>query len=264
MACAAIARRKSRIVVLVSCAGKTHVIPHMAGFAIAYTNSCRTGMDGVDRLRHPVRVNGIGMAIAAGHERFVVPVCVAQEAVEVRVARGTGTEYAQRVVGTAVSGRAVIASRPARLVAGDAILPAVGSPGMVPARRNPGAATVALVTGSGRRDVCSMFTLGDSAVMTGSAVARPGRAMVVARPQKGRRIEVAGLAWSTGHNMTGGFRRRHDALPRSMTTIATPWRPLEHPFRMASLACRAGMSARERKTCGRMFEVASHSLSFGM
>lgn len=114
---------------------------------------------------------------------------------------------------------------------------------MVPARRYPGACTVALIAGKSCRRVTGMFAFCGSSIVAGGALPRCRRSMIVAGAQKSGGVEVAAFARRIGQDVACGFRRGYDTLAECMTAIAVLWRAFEHPIHMAGFADCRGVPA---------------------
>jgi len=137
---------------------------------------------------------------------------------------------------------------------------------VIPTCRNPGKSPVAAVTGLGRflSDIVARWLgSGLSAVMTGQTSSRLRNPVVVASTEEGGGVEVTAFARCIGHDMAGGFRRRHNALAERMATIAVLWRALEHTTHVASLACRRSVSAGKQEAGCNVIEIAAAQLRFG-
>lgn len=255
----AIPGAESCIAVVIASAGPAHVIPRMAGLAIADTHCRRARVERVDRLRHAIcgGIDRIRMTFRAGNERFVMPEVMTVEVVEIRVARcaiGQPHGHHESVV---LGDSRVITAWTARFVTGLAILPAVLAAGMIPACRQPGAGAVTLVAGIAGRHMAGVLVRSDTSVVASHAIPGLCRAVVIACPEKSGCTEVAALARRIGRDMRIMLGCRHNAPPDGMATLAIPGCTLEYAAHMTGLAGSRRMRAAQLKPCSHMIKVAA-------
>ncbi len=132
---------------------------------------------------------------------------------------------------------------------------------VVPARRDPGHRSVALIAGSGSgagRVVTDRPPRRLAPVVAYAALPGPHRAVIEARPQKCRSIEVATFTGRISRDVLAGFRRCDNAAAKRMTTVTIPRRALEHAACVTGFTRCRGMSARKQKTGARVVEIAAH------
>ena len=135
-----------------------------------------------------------------------------------------------------------------------------GNAGVVPTRRKERIGSMTAIAGVGQHEshaVICRSARGYSAVMAGHTLAWHCCPVIEFRTNEGVSIEVAALARRIGHDVAGGFRRRHDVFTQCMATVASPRCALEHATDVASLACRRSVPAKEREASGRMIEAAA-------
>lgn len=108
-----------------------------------------------------------------------------------------------------------------------------------------------------------MLAFRNPPIVASSALSGLDRTVVVARPQEGRCTEVAAFARRISHDMSAGFRCRHDAFAERMAAFAVPWRVFEYAPHVAGLTCSSGVSAGKREAGSVMVEIAFARLVFG-
>ncbi len=121
---------------------------------------------------------------------------------------------------------------------------------VIPARRKPTVGAVAMIAGVGRPDsgvVVGWSASGNPAVMAINTLPRSCRAVIEARIEEGKSVEVAALTGHISHDVTGGFRCRHHSSIQRMTAVASLGRTFEHAGDMAILAGRCGMPSVKRE-----------------
>lgn len=121
-------------------------------------------------------------------------------------------------------------------------------------------ATVARTVG---HNMPRRFTSCNPPVVASRALPRSGSAMIEARTQPGRGIEVTALAGGVRHDVTIGLRCCHNPFADRMATVAIPGRALEHPAYVATLAGGCGMPAGKRETRGHVIEITPAALRCG-